>query len=42
MLYRGINFPLCFITGLPNYKEDLKKDLNHNGVMYASEHLNSY
>ena len=24
-----------------NYKEDLKKGLDHNGVMYASEHLNS-
>lgn len=42
MWYRGINFPLCLIIGLPNYREDLKKGLNHNGVMYANEHLNSY
>ena len=49
MWYRGIKFPLCLITGrmagsqmLPNYWEDLKKGLNHNSVMYANEHLNSY
>lgn len=42
MWYRGIKFLLCLIIGLPNYREDLKKGLNHNGVMYASEHLNSY
>lgn len=24
-----------------DYKEDLKKDIDHNGVMYANEHLNS-
>lgn len=42
MWYRGIKFPLCLITGLSNYREDLKKGLNHNSVMYANEHLNNH
>lgn len=33
---------MIFIIGLPNYVEDLKKDIRHNGGMYADEHLNSY